>query len=228
MPAPIPSGTPSRLAIPRIIPEPTMPLATPPPTSPGGLGVWVRKAQFTEARPRTRRYPKMATNGTRTTITVRIAMPVMAWSVTRRRRLTGDTLCCGAAMLAALDMRARRLAARHRPDQQTCQRVHYDRHQKKRQPNFNQRRQMHVARGLGKLIGQDAGHGISRREKRARNIWTVSDHHGDRHGFPESAPQPQNDTAHDSPARVAQHSDADNLPARRPQCQPCFRLKIGR
>src|SRR5580693_4374067 len=167
MPAPMPSGTPSRLAIPRIIAEPTIPLATPPPTSPGGFGVCVRKAQLTDAKPRTSRYPKMAISGTSTTITVRIAIPVMAWSVTRRRRLIGGTLCCMAAMLAALDMRARRLAARHRPDQQTCQRVHYDRHQKKRQPNFNQRGQMHVARGLGKLIGQDAGHGISRREKRA-------------------------------------------------------------
>jgi len=51
MPAPIPSGTPSRLAIARMTIEPTMAFAMPPPASPTGFGVWVRNATLIEPMP---------------------------------------------------------------------------------------------------------------------------------------------------------------------------------
>ena len=51
MPAPIPSGTPMRLAMPRITMDPTMAFAMPPPGSPTGFGVCVRNAQLIEPAP---------------------------------------------------------------------------------------------------------------------------------------------------------------------------------
>ncbi len=36
----------------RMVPEPMMALAMPPPGSPTGAGVWVRKAQFSAPAPR--------------------------------------------------------------------------------------------------------------------------------------------------------------------------------
>ena len=51
IPAPIPIGTPIRLAIPRIKTDPAMAFAIPPPNSPGGMGVLVKKSRFSEPKP---------------------------------------------------------------------------------------------------------------------------------------------------------------------------------
>jgi len=50
-PAPIPMGTPIQLAIARIIIEPRIPFAIPPPCSPTGFWIWVKNAQLTEPAP---------------------------------------------------------------------------------------------------------------------------------------------------------------------------------
>jgi hypothetical protein len=55
MPPRIPSGTPTRLAIPRSSIVPTMALAIPPPVSPVGFGSWVKKFQSSELHPCTTR-----------------------------------------------------------------------------------------------------------------------------------------------------------------------------
>ena len=63
MPAPIPNGTPITLAMPRMNIDPTMALAMPPPASPTGFGVCVRKAQLIDPTPRINQVAENANNG---------------------------------------------------------------------------------------------------------------------------------------------------------------------
>ncbi len=65
----------------------------------------------------------------KTNRTVRIATPVMTWSVMRRRKLIGEMPCCRAVdgMLDRSDISPRRLATGYGPHQQLRQRVHDDR-----------------------------------------------------------------------------------------------------
>jgi hypothetical protein len=51
MPPAMPMGTPMRLAIASRMPDPRMELAIPPPSSPTGLGTWVKKARLSELAP---------------------------------------------------------------------------------------------------------------------------------------------------------------------------------
>src|SRR4051794_25408961 len=119
--------------------DPTIALAIPPPCSPTGFGVCVRNAQLIDPIPRYIKYPKIATNGASTTSTVRIATPVMRWSVKRRRRLIGGT---GAMALISSRDSVRGLAAGHSPNQQPRQGIHDNRDQEKSEPDLYQSSQV--------------------------------------------------------------------------------------
>src|SRR6516165_6060136 len=71
----------------RIMPEPTIALAIPPPTSPGGLGSCVRNAQFRDCTPLISRYKNMAINGKITNTAAAIANNVAQLLVSRRNTL---------------------------------------------------------------------------------------------------------------------------------------------
>src|SRR5271157_3380146 len=134
MPAPTPSGTPMTLAKPRMKTDPTIAFAIPPPASPTGFGVWVRKAQLIDPTPRKTRYANIANNGTSTRMTVSTATPVITWLVIRRRKEIGGTVC---AEIFLSGIGPRRLAASDRPDQQSGQSVDRDGYQEKGQTNLD-------------------------------------------------------------------------------------------
>ena len=82
--------------------------------------------------------------------------------------------------------------------------------------------------GLAELIRNHAGHACSPApDSDFDDLRPVADHHRHRHGLAQRAAQAQNDRAHDADARIAQHADADHLPARRAQRQHRLALHIG-
>src|ERR1019366_7122066 len=198
MPEPMPRGTPMTLATARMIPVPTIALAMPPPTSPGGFGVWVRNAQLTEPIPLMTRYAKMASSGTSTRMAAATANVVAPALVRRRTRPT----CCGVDGADELGTHPRSPAG-DAPHQQPGQGVYDERHDKQRQPDLHQRAQIQIAGGLGEFVGNDAGHGVARREQRLGDLGTIADHHGNGHGLAQRAPQSEYDPAHNANARIA-------------------------
>src|SRR5580693_6850184 len=184
MPAPIPIGTPIRLAINRIKAEPAMALAIPPPASPTGFGVCVRKAQLMDPMPLYTRYPKIAPSGSKTRITAPTARPVTRLLSPRRHRLTGAEATVVAGVRVS-DIGPRRGSAGNRPDQKLGQNIHDNRDDEQCQAYLDQSAQVNVASGLGKLIGDHTSHGVARGKQGACNLGTVSDDHGDSHGFAE-------------------------------------------
>src|ERR1700692_2280863 len=115
-------------------------------------------------------------------MTVSTATPVMTWSVMRRRKAIGGTVCSVAAWTVS-GIGPRRLAASDGPDQQSRQGVDQDGNQEQSQSNLNQSGAVDVSRGLAEFIGQHAGHGITRREQGFHDLRIVSDDHGYGHGF---------------------------------------------
>src|SRR5208283_4256365 len=214
MPEPMPNGSPIRLATAKISPVPTIAFAIPPPTSPGGFGVWVRKARFTEPIPLITRYTKMASSGTSTSTTASTANTVAPWLMMRRPRLTS----CGAEGDTELGTHPRSPPG-DAPDQQPRQRVDDESHNEKSQPDLHQGAEIQIAGGLGELVGNDAGHGVAGCEQRLRHLGTVSDDHGHRHGLAQRAPQAEDNAAHDADARIAENAHADHFPARGAQRQ---------
>ena len=116
-------------------------------------------------------------------------------------------------------MSPRILAASHGPHQKLGQGIDDDGNQEQRQADLDQGGEIYIPGCLAELIGQDAGHGLAGSKQRLGDLWTISDHHEDGHGLAERAPQPENDAANDSGARVAQHADANHLPTRCAQRQ---------
>src|SRR6185437_1233149 len=131
-PAPMPSGTPMALAMPRITPEPRMALAMPPPGTPTGAGVLVRKAQLMEPIPRFNKSAKIAARGSSTSRTAATASAVNRWSSNRRIH----EICSDLAP-ALLRMDPRWKATSHTPHQQTGERVDYNRHQEQSQADLH-------------------------------------------------------------------------------------------
>src|SRR5580658_571466 len=221
IPPPIPIGMPIKLANPSSTPEPTMEFAIPPPFSPSGFGIWVKKARFSELAPLISKYPKITTSGVTTRIVANTASAVTAWSVNAR---IFDFKLSSYTNLSS--MRLRRRAARHRPHQQLRQRIHNNRHDEQRQSDLNQRGAMHVAHCLGKLVGDHRSHRAAIRQQRLVNLRRIADHHRDRHRLAQRAPQPKNDAAHNADPRITQNAHADHLPARRAQRQHRLALRV--
>src|SRR5208282_4025437 len=136
----------------------------------------------------------MAKSGKSTRRTVSTAAPVMAWSVTRRRKLMGGTDV--AVELGLLSGNAScRLASSNAPHHEPCKRVDHNGDEEQCQANLDQCRKIQIAGRFGEFVGEYAGHGVSGSKQRFGNFRTVADHHGDRHGFAERAAQTQNDGA---------------------------------
>src|SRR6266849_2161306 len=120
----------------------------------------------------------MAKSGTSTTTTVSAATLVIAWSITRRRKLMGGILMCEirtAAVLAFVsdilcqtcyvkhisNYASRRLPSRNAPHHEPCQRVDHDGDKEERQANLDQSRKIQIAGRFGEFVGEHAGHGVS-------------------------------------------------------------------
>src|SRR5271165_2517414 len=129
----------------------------------------------------------MATRGASTNTTVPTAAAVMTWSVTRRRQLMGGMLG-GAALTLVSGISPRRLAPGYGPHQQLCHGVHDDRYKEQGQSNLDQGRQIKVASRFAELIGENAGHGVSRGKQRLDDLGVVADDHGDGHSLAQSPP----------------------------------------
>src|SRR3954470_9487119 len=70
---------------------------------------------------------------------------------------------------ANLGMGSRRGSAGDAPNEQLGERVHDDGDEEQRQSDLHQRTEINVFRGFAELIGDDAGHRVSRGEERLRN-----------------------------------------------------------
>src|SRR5882724_4259488 len=115
-PAPIPNGTPIRLAKPKSRSDPTIALPMPPPSSPIGLGIWVRKAQFKAPNPRTTTVPRIRKRGTVTISAANVMRPsAIELESLRRREVVWISLGKGPRQHSPGDG----------PDQQHGQGVHY-------------------------------------------------------------------------------------------------------
>src|SRR5579884_4013091 len=113
-PEPIPSGTPIRLATASNSMEPTIALAMPPPVSPIGLGIWVRKSQFSAPMPRVITVPRIRKRGIVTMKVARQMEPSASQFVTRLRT---EMFC------EDLSKSPRRHSPGNRPDKQTGERI---------------------------------------------------------------------------------------------------------
>src|SRR6476646_3708397 len=118
-PAPIPRGMPIRLAKPRSNIDPAIALPIPPPSSPMGLGICVRKAQFKEPKPRCTTVPRIRNSGT---VTIRAAI------VIRPRARPLESLRRREVVWLALGKGPRWHSPGDRPDQQYSQRVNDERY----------------------------------------------------------------------------------------------------
>src|SRR6266853_3606310 len=146
----------------------------------------------------------MAPSGSKTRNTAPTARPVTRLLSPRRHRLTGAeaTVVAGARVS---DIGPRRSSASHSPDQKLGQNIHDNRNDEECKAYLDQGTQVNVASGLGKLIGDYTGHGVAGGKQRACDFGTVSDDHGDSHGFAEGTAQAENYSAEDTRSRVAQH-----------------------
>jgi hypothetical protein len=90
IPAAMPIGRPIRLATPTMMSVPTMACATPPPVSPAGAGIFVKKSSERLPAPFATRLSRMNTSGSSATITAPIMRPTMRLLNARRsmRRFT--------------------------------------------------------------------------------------------------------------------------------------------
>src|SRR5271157_3397876 len=98
----------------------------------------------------------MASRGTSTRTAARTANTVAPWLVIRRQRLTP----CDIAGDMELGTHPRSSVG-DAPNQQPGQRIYNKSHKKQRQTNLDQRAEIQVTRGLGKLVGDHAGHGVA-------------------------------------------------------------------
>src|SRR5512141_2826474 len=155
----MPIGRPMRLAIPTINSVPTMACTTPPPVSPAGAGVWVKNAGDRLPAPLSTRFARMKTSGASAATTAAIISPTIRLLYARRtvRRFMGRD----APWSQRLAPCAR--AAGHPPDEEPCAGVHQHRHHEEQEGDVGERREVHVAHGLGELVGDRGGHRIAGR-----------------------------------------------------------------
>src|SRR5215470_14386138 len=219
IPVPMPNGIPMMLAMRRMNPEPTSALAMPPPGSPGGFGIWVKKAQFSPAIPRYTTVPNTRNNGTVTIRAARVIPPSAIQLLSLRRQLIAG--CKG------LGKGPRRLSARYAPYQKTRQSIHNQSYDKQNQGNFNQRTQVEIVSGFRKLIGNHAGQRVPGSKQGFRYFRPVANDHGHCHGFADGASKAENDGAQDSHPRIAQHSHAQDFPLGSAQRQHSLALITG-
>src|SRR5579875_3245888 len=137
----------------------------------------------------------MATSGATTRNVESMARPVASISLRLRSRafilnwfrpVCRSTLRCFLLLEVCCNrtlMRMRGRAAGDGPYEQTRKGVDDDGYNKEREADLHQSTQMKIARCLGKLVGDDRGHGAAVRQQRTVNLRSIADHHRDSHGF---------------------------------------------
>ncbi len=114
--------------------------------------------------------------------------------------------------------------ARHVPDQQAGDQVEQQGHHKQHQGHFDQGFGVQLVDRFGKLVGDDAGHGVAGAQQGRRAFDAVADHHGDRHGLAKGASQPQDHRAQDAGQAVGDEHLPDGFPLGGAQGQRSFAL----
>ena len=79
-------------------------------------------------------------------------------------------------------------------------------------------------RGFGELIGDGGSDGVAGRKQRGADGGSVADHHGDGHGFAESARQSEKHRAHNAGARPGDNNFPGGFPASGAEGQGGFAL----
>src|SRR5207244_787597 len=156
--APTPIGRPITLATPTISRVPTMACTTPPPVSPAGAGVLVKKSSERLPAPFITKVIRMKINGSSATMTAPTISPTIRLLKTRRRMrrfMRGP----GSQRLAP-DAGP----ASDAPDQEPCARVHQHRDHEEQEGDVGQRREVHVAHRLGEFVGDRRRHGVAGRK----------------------------------------------------------------
>src|SRR5690348_11222005 len=156
MPEPIPRGTPMMLARPSSMIEPTMALAMPPPSSPIGLGICVKNAQFSSPKPRKSTVPRIRKSGTVTTRAASVIEPSASQLESLRRKET---------VRKGLGKGPRRHSPSDRPDQQASQGIHNEGDNEQDQRHFHQRAQIGISNSFRELVCDNAGQRVSGSKK---------------------------------------------------------------
>src|SRR5947209_11626078 len=205
---------PTRAATAMIMAVPTIALAMPPPVSPTGWGIRVKKAQLREPMPRTTTPPRMRKSGASTTRVAATMAPSPRKLTKRRRRL----------MLCKVP---RRHAAGDAPDHELGHAIHNQSDGEEHQRNLDEGAQVHVTGGFREFIGNHAGQSVSGSEERFGNFRTVADEHGHGHGLAQGASEAKDHCAEDTGAGISEDSEAQHLPAGGTQRQRGFTLLLG-
>src|SRR3954462_8640503 len=152
-------GKPMRLAVPTMSRVPTSACTTPPPVSPAGAGVRVKKSSERLPAPLSTRFSRMKNSGMSATITAPIISPTMKLLRNRRssRRFTAEPASQRAAP------RAR--SSGYSPDQEAGSGIHQHSHQKQHESHVGERREMQISHCFGELIGDRRGHSVTRSEE---------------------------------------------------------------
>src|SRR5712692_3950303 len=209
IPATIPTGTARSAARPIRISVPTMAFAMPPPVSPTGFGMCVKKSQVRAGSPCLTTKKRMNPRGRSASRTERPLKPTTIPDTMRRRaalRVTGSPCRDGGG---AGD--PRRTLGADAPDQEAREGVDDDRDQEQHETDLDQGVEVEVVRRLGELVGDDGGHRVLRREEGERDLGVVPDHHGDRHRLAEGAAETEHHGA-DDPAAPVEEGEPDRLP----------------
>src|SRR5207245_3758679 len=192
-PLTIPTGTAGAAARPSRISVPTIALAIPPPGSPTGFGIWVKKAGRRAGSPWRTTKNRMSPSGTSARTTEAAQKTSTAREVARRRRSSPVIFMpsCRRGDGGRGRRRHGHRRVREPPQEEPGQRVDDDGDEEEHQPDLDQGVEVEIAGGFRELVGDHGGHRVLRSEERQRDLRVVPDDHGHRHGLPQRPPQPE-------------------------------------
>src|SRR6185436_11258678 len=165
IPQRMPRGTASRAARESRMPVPASAFAIPPPTSPTGLGRWVKKARSRAGRPWLTTKKRIQPSGTRASSTASAQK--------------ADTAAEEARRLKEVRVGVPMSGSRHPPDQEPGERVDQHGDHEEHQADLHQRVQVEVVGGLRELVGDDGSHRVLRGEQGEGHLGAVANDHGD-------------------------------------------------
>src|ERR1043166_1089630 len=205
MPAPTPTGTANTVAMPIRMSVPTIAFAMPPPASPTGRGSWRKNPGPSPGRPWATRCQTSRAIGTQSTSAANTQAPSArsfhARRTRRERRGRGGPRNSGRAGDGTA-------TSGGEVDEEPRDRVHDQREREEHERDLDERRLVELAGRLGELVRDHARHRGARREQRRGDAVAVADHHGDRHGLAERAPEREDARAEETGARrVERHAE---------------------
>src|SRR6185312_7091578 len=134
----------------------TIALAMPPPSSPIGLGICVKKVQFSSPKPRKSTVPRIRKRGTVTTRAASVIEPNASQLESLRRKET---------VRNGLGKGPRRHSPCDRPDQQAGQGIYNEGDNEQDQRHFHQRAQIGISYSFREFICDHASQRISGSKK---------------------------------------------------------------